>query len=99
MFLENVLLDDPLVNHELNVDLDPKSADKRALILHNDDYHTFEYVIDALVDVCKHDLMQAEQCTYIIHYNGKCDVKGGTFAELKPLKDALVLRELNATID
>lgn len=69
------------------------------LILHNDDIHTFDYVIDALIDICKHELEQATQCTYLIHYKGKCDVKKGTFNELKPMKDALIARELNATID
>ncbi|MCL3779048.1 ATP-dependent Clp protease adaptor ClpS [Prolixibacteraceae bacterium JC049] len=71
----------------------------RHLILHNDDVHTFDYVIDALMDVCKHQLEQATQCTYLVHYKGKCDVKTGHFSELKKMKDALINRELNATID
>ena len=69
------------------------------LILHNDDVHTFDYVISALVDVCEHGYEQATQCTLIVHYKGKCDIKKGAFKELKPLKDALIERELNATID
>ena len=31
------------------------------LVLHNDDIHTFDYVIDSLIEVCKHTLEQAEQ--------------------------------------
>lgn len=69
------------------------------LILHNDDVHTFDYVIDALIEICEHEYEQATQCTYLVHYKGKCDVKKGSFDELKPLKDALIERELNATID
>ncbi|WP_346854322.1 ATP-dependent Clp protease adaptor ClpS [uncultured Draconibacterium sp.] len=69
------------------------------LILHNDDVHTFDYVIDALVDICKHEYEQATQCTMLVHYKGKCDVKKGGFAALKPMKDALLERKLNATID
>ncbi len=69
------------------------------LILHNDDYHTFDYVIKALVDICKHDYEQAAQCTVIIHYKGKCDVRRGNYKKLKPLKEALIERELKATID
>lgn len=75
------------------------SGKSRALILHNDEYHTFDYVIDALVQVCQLDTFQAEQCTYIVHYKGKCDVKNGTYDDLKPMRDALVERELKATID
>ena len=45
------------------------------LILHNDDIHSFDYVIDALIDICEHGYEQAAQCTIIVHYKGKCDVK------------------------
>ena len=69
------------------------------LILHNDDVHSFEYVTLALIEICKHSFEQASQCTLITHYKGKCDIKKGGLKTLKPLKDALIERELNATID
>ncbi len=69
------------------------------LTLHNDDVHTFDYVIEALIDICEHGYEQATQCTMLVHYKGKCDVKKGGFAALKPMKDALIERKLNATID
>jgi ATP-dependent Clp protease adaptor protein ClpS len=71
----------------------------KALILHNDDVHTFDYVIDALVDVCKHEINQAEQCTMIVHFKGKCTVKEGAFSELRSMKDGLTSKELSATIE
>ncbi|MFW6309653.1 MAG: ATP-dependent Clp protease adaptor ClpS [Prolixibacteraceae bacterium] len=74
-------------------------SNERFLILHNDDVHTFDYVIDALIDICDHEYEQAAQCTYIIHHKGKCDVKKGNFEQLKNMKDALINRELNATIN
>ena len=80
-------------------DLKEGILEENFLILHNDDVHTFDYVIDALIDVCKHDYEQATQCTMLVHYKGKCDVKKGAFNALKPLKEALIERELNATID
>ena len=73
--------------------------DERFLILHNDDHHSFDYVIEALINVCEHDPEQATQCTLITHYKGKCDVKKGSFTYLSPMKKALVARELKATID
>ncbi len=76
-----------------------ESRKDRFLILHNDDYHTFDYVIDALIKICEHDEQQAEQCTLLIHYKGKCDVKKGSFSYLRPLKKALIQKELKATID
>lgn len=78
---------------------DQETVNERNLILHNDDYHTFDFVIDSLVEICEHEVHQAEQCTYIIHYKGKCDVKSGTYIYLKPMKDELINRGLNASID
>ncbi len=68
------------------------------LIIYNDDVNTFDHVIDSLVKVCKHELIQAEQCTWIIHYNGKCAVKNDSFSKLKPMKEALCERGINAKI-
>ena len=80
-----------------------KKKEKQAalcdLIIHNDDVHTFAFVIDALMDICKHDQIQAEQCTNIIHFNGKCGVKRGTFSELKPKCEALIDKGLSAVIE
>jgi len=57
---------------------------KHEIILHNDDVNTFDFVIDALVDVCEHTFEQAEQCSVLVHYKGKCAVKTGEYDELKP---------------
>ena len=70
----------------------------REIILHNDDVNTFEHVIDCLVDVCGHDPIQAEQCAWIVHYNGKCSVKRGTFDQLEPRCTTLMQRGLSAVI-
>lgn len=78
---------------------DVKEARVRDLVLYNDDVNTFDFVIEALIEVCKHDTVQAEQCTYIVHYNGKCTVKSGPYTKLKPMRDALVDRGLSAVID
>ena len=65
------------------------STDIKDLIIYNDDYNTFDHVINTLMRVCRHSQEQAEQCTYIIHYKGKCAVKKGTLHELKPMKEAI----------
>lgn len=71
----------------------------KALLLYNDDVNTFDFVTESLIKVCKHDSLQAEQCTYLIHYTGKCVVKNGTFKTLKPLCEALLERGLSAKIE
>lgn len=80
-------------------EFDVINLEQKSLILHNDDYHTFEFVIKALIEICRHTPEQAEQCTYLVHYKGKCDVKSGDYNSLKPMKEALTDRGLNATID
>ena len=68
------------------------------LVIYNDEVNTFEHVINSLIKVCKHETIQAEQCTWIIHYNGKCAVKKGEFNKLKPMRDALCERGIDAKI-
>ncbi len=68
------------------------------IILFNDEVHTFEFVINSLIDVCDHTSEQAEQCTYLVHYKGKCAVKTGEYDELKPRCTRLLNLGLSAEI-
>ena len=68
------------------------------IVLHNDDVNTFDYVIETLIRVCKHDALQAEQCALLVHYKGKWTVKTGTIEELKPQCSALLDAGLSAEI-
>ena len=76
-----------------------KELNENHIVLYNDDVNTFDWVIESLIKVCNHDLIQAEQCSLIVHHNGKCSVKDGAFDELKPLKEALLERGLSAVIE
>ena len=69
------------------------------LIVWNDEVNTFEWVIETLVDICKHSYEQAEQCAYIIHYKGKYSVKQGAYDDLKPMCDAITERGIGATLE
>ncbi|MFM7730620.1 MAG: ATP-dependent Clp protease adaptor ClpS [Flavobacteriales bacterium] len=81
---------------DILVEVDASAENK--LVLFNDDVHTFDFVIEALVQICGHELLQAEQCAVIVHYNGKCIVKEGTFKKLEPMCTALLDRGLTAEI-
>ncbi len=78
--------------------LDESTKDLNEIILFNDDVNTFDHVIQTLVDVCEHTPMQAEQCSLIVHYNGKCAVKTGEYDDLKPRCTKLLEAGLNAEI-
>ena len=68
------------------------------IIVYNDDVNTFDHVIDTLIRVCAHTPEQAEQCSLIVHYNGKCTVKTGPIDKLKPQCTALLYAGLSAEI-
>ena len=72
--------------------------DQKDLIVFNDDVNSFDHVIATLIKICKHTEIQAEQCTWIIHYKGKCQVKRGVFEKLEPICTALLDRGLSAEI-
>lgn len=68
------------------------------IILYNDEVNTFDHVINTLIKVCSHTAEQAEQCSLIVHYNGKCTVKTGEYKELKPQCTQLLEAGLSAEI-
>lgn len=68
------------------------------LVVFNDDFNTFDHVIKTLIKVCQHTPEQAEQCTLLIHYKGKCTVKTGSFEELRPLREAICEAGIDAKI-
>lgn len=77
----------------------PLEQTEHKLIVHNDDVNTFDWVIESLVDICNHSMIQAEQCTLIVHYKGQCAVKNGEMDKLKPMKNGLLDRGIQATIE
>ncbi len=80
---------------ELDVLLD----EGRKIVLHNDDYNTFDHVIKCLVEICNHSSIQAEQCAFIVHYNGKCEVMHGEDDKLDTCCRLLQVKGLSASIE
>ena len=69
------------------------------IVLYNDDVNTFDHVINCLVRICDHEPMQAEQCAWIVHLNGKCAVKAGVFDELEPICNQLLDNGLSVKLE
>ncbi|MGB5388469.1 MAG: ATP-dependent Clp protease adaptor ClpS [Eudoraea sp.] len=78
--------------------LDEETVKQNEIVLFNDEVNTFEHVIYTLVDVCEHTPEQAEQCSLIVHYKGKCTVKTGEYKELEPRCSKLLQAGLSAEI-
>lgn len=89
--LEEVLVEDETT--------DEGNGEMAQLIVYNDDFNTFDWVIQCFVEILKHSKTQAEQLAMIIHFKGKATVKTAPKNVLRPKKDALVDRGLSAVIE
>jgi len=78
--------------------LETKDEKLHEIILYNDEHNTFDHVINTLMAVCEHTPEQAEQCSILVHYKGKCTVKTGSYKELEPRCSALLDADLTAEI-
>lgn len=83
---------------ESQLDLATSPSRLHEIIVYNDEVNTFDHVIKTLIEVCEHTPEQAEQCTLIIHYKGKCSVKRGSYDELEPKCIRLQAADLSAEI-
>ena len=89
--LEEVLLEE--------IEDEVRSEDNAQLIVFNDDFNTFDWVIESFIDICNHTFEQAEQLSLIVHFKGKATVKTGAFSVVKPMKDNLIDRGISAVIE
>ena len=84
------------IKEELEVSVEESHLNE--IVLFNDEVNTFDHVIETLVHVCKHTYEQAEQCSLLVHYKGKCTVKTGMYEELEPQCSQLLKAGLSAEI-
>jgi ATP-dependent Clp protease adaptor protein ClpS len=78
--------------------LEEDLSTQNEIVLFNDDVNTFDHVIETLIYACDHTSEQAEQCSLIVHYKGKCTVKTGLYDDLKPRCSMLLEAGLSAEI-
>ena len=86
------------IQYEDDVLLLEETTEVRNLVVYNDDVNTFDHVIETLIDVCSHTPEQAEQCTLLIHYKGKCIVKMGEFEAMAGMCTAIHDRGISADV-
>ena len=78
--------------------LEEEIINQNEIVLFNDEVNTFDHVIETLIAVCEHTAEQAEQCSLIVHHNGKCTVKTGEYNDLEPRCSRLLQAGLSAEI-
>ena len=94
-----ILSEDTCVEEDVDIKKDEKKDRVWKVILWNDDVNTFDHVINTLQTVCQHSVEQAEQCAWIIHTKGKCDVKSGEKEKMISVKRLLCDAQLEATVE
>ncbi len=90
--------DNPKREYEEEVALLDEVDEIYKLVLWNDEVNTFDFVIESLIEICEHTPEQAEQCTLLVHYKGKCTVKTGSLEVLKSMHEKLLIRSLTSEI-
>ncbi len=92
-------LEEPLIITQEVVEEDLESIKLWRLLVFNDEVNTFDFVIQTLIEVCDHTPEQAEQCTLIIHFKGKCSVKEGEWNELESMRNEICRRGIWAEVE
>ena len=69
------------------------------LILWNDDFNSFEWVIICLMGIVKFTFENAEKSAWTVHLQGKDVVKTGSKYTLEPYKKLLEERGLTVSIE
>jgi len=74
-------------------------GDVTELVVYNDDVNTFDWVIKCFMEILEHSETQAEQCSMMVHFNGRATVKTAPKNVLQPMKEGLTDRGLSAVIE
>lgn len=88
-----------ITKEKVESSLEEKLGQPYVLILHNDDYNSFDWVIECLIKVCKHEYEQASQCAHLVHFTGKCDVKRGDKETITEMYEKLKSANLTVTME
>lgn len=83
---------------QTNSEIDDASKKSSKLFLLNDDVNSFDHVIDSLISVCNFNVEQAEQCTILAHFKGKCILKSGSKEDLLCLKEMLADKNISSLV-
>ena len=88
-----------IIKEQISSQVEEILTHSHILILHNDDYNSFEFVISSLMSICGHEYEQASQCAHIVHFRGKCDVKRGAFETISKMYNKLKSLGLSVTME
>lgn len=88
-----------ITREEVSTQIEDILSSPYILMLHNDDFNSFDWVIECLIKICKHDFEQASQCAHLVHFTGKCDVKRGDQETIQKMYNKLKSAGLSTTME
>lgn len=88
-----------ITKEETRTELEDKLGQPYIVWLHNDDYNTFDHVIECMMRICGHEIEVSSQIAHIVHFNGKCDVKRGSIEDMKNIYNKLKSEQLTVTLE
>lgn len=78
-----------------------QSTSKRGqwqVVLHNDDYNTFDHVIACLMEICNHNYLQSVQCANIVHGSLQCSIFVDSYDQCESVYEELRSEGLTVTL-
>lgn len=91
-------LEEEVITEE-EVEETTSTGDPKVVILHNDDFNTFDHVEECLIRICEMTPQKAHLSALMIHFKGKCIVAEGNDEFLKKIKLKLRAEGLSVTIE
>ena len=87
------MLYDSLSKEQEDVMIEELTTDgeQTQLIVLNDDYNTFDWVIECFMEVLNHTSEQSEQLAWIVHTKGRASVKPVSYTHLRAHETVLDL--------
>jgi len=79
--------------------LEEKLGQPYIVMLHNDNYNSFDWVIECMMKICGHEYEASSQIAHLVHFTGKCDVKRGNKEEMTKIYEKLKSANLTVTLE
>ena len=81
----SISLSNDNLKREIRLQEGETSLNKRDLLLYKNAEYGYKNMLDAIIEICDYDPIQAEQCAYLAYHKGFCQIKHGDSFRLKKM--------------
>lgn len=93
-----ISLSDDSFNSDISSQEDGSSLLKRDLFLFKSTEHGYKDMLDAIIEICDYEPIQAEQCAYLAFYKGYCQIRHDRPFKLKRMKKEFEIKGLSVQL-